>query len=236
MHRHLSYSLGIVVNGSRQLIIGKSRLLIASGDVFMINSNQPHAIEPTMDPQHNYLIVSMDAGWLADQLRCPQPQFYTVIESDLIRKELSVLFDLIIAGNTEFDEGSFVGSLIKELSYMANEKNDQLIWDERIQRAGELLNRRFSENLRLDSIARNSFLSPFHFARLFKKQTGMAPHQYLLDNRLRYARKLLEEQQAVADVAIMSGFYDASHFIRHFSKFYGVTPLEYQQGILTKIE
>jgi hypothetical protein len=125
-----------------------------------------------MDPQHNYLIVSMDAGWLADQLRCPQPQFYTVIESDLIRKELSVLFDLIIAGNTEFDEGSFVGSLIKELSYMANEKNDQLIWDERIQRAGELLNRRFSENLRLDSIARNSFLSPFHLPGCFKSKQG----------------------------------------------------------------
>ena len=105
--------------------------------------------------------------------------------------------------------------------------------DDRLKRIKELLDRFPDTDISLEELANKAFLSMFHFSRLFKKHTGLAPHRYQLDGRIRLGRNLLERQIPVGDVAIMSGFYDTSHFVRHFRQYYGVTPNEFQKGMQT---
>jgi len=121
--------------------------------------------------------------------------------------------------------------LIEEMLLFRKREMPLQLQDKRIEKVKELLDNTITDNISLNTLSDKAAISAFHLARLFKKYTGMAPHQYLLDNRLRCAREMLESSQSVSDIAIAAGFYDTSHFIRHFSNYYGVSPLDYQKGI-----
>lgn len=70
--------------------------------------------------------------------------------------------------------------------------------------------------------------SQFHF--LFKEQTGVTPHQYVLKKRLEMAKQLIEESQlSLAQVAQSSGFASQSSFTQAFSRLYGMPPARYRK-------
>ena len=88
-----------------------------------------------------------------------------------------------------------------------------------------------SEELSLEELARVARLSPFHFSRLFKTGTGLAPHQYVLQCRVEEAKRLLRHSQLeIADIAYRLGFRDQSHFTARFRKIAGATPRQWRQG------
>jgi AraC-like DNA-binding protein len=76
----------------------------------------------------------------------------------------------------------------------------------------------------LTELAQTVGLSTFHAARLFTRETGLAPHAWR--NQLRIVRALpaLRAGASVTDVAMDSGFTDQSHFTRHFKRVFGVPP------------
>ena len=65
--------------------------------------------------------------------------------------------------------------------------------DRRIRRSVELMHTQLDQDLSLKALAAASYLSPFHFARLFKKLTGATPHNYLAGIRATRAQLLLAE-------------------------------------------
>jgi len=74
-------------------------------------------------------------------------------------------------------------------------------------------------------------LSPYHFARLFRASFGLAPYQYVQEQRLLRARRLLQQPSAkVIAVALECGFGDASQFSRAFRRRFGQSPSEYRGG------
>jgi len=79
----------------------------------------------------------------------------------------------------------------------------------------------------LTELAAHVGLSPWHFLREFKKHTGLPPHSWLIQIRLRYARQLLKQGESIVQTAQNSGFSDQSHLNRHFKKAMGVTPAQY---------
>lgn len=83
----------------------------------------------------------------------------------------------------------------------------------------------------LESAARRSGLSPFHFLRLFAKVIGVTPHQYLLRARVRRAARMLAgDERPVTDVAYDSGFGDLSNFVRTFRRAAGVSPRAFRKA------
>lgn len=77
----------------------------------------------------------------------------------------------------------------------------------------------------LADLAAVAGLSPYHFARQFRKTTGVSPHQYVLRARVEEARRLLLEGHAgVAQIAAGVGFCSQSHLTRHVRQILGVTP------------
>lgn len=72
-------------------------------------------------------------------------------------------------------------------------------------------------------------LSPYHFARLFRTSFGMAPYQYVQEQRLLRARRLLQHPAAkITAVALECGFGDHSQFSRAFRKRFGVSPSRFR--------
>nr|WP_245823793.1 AraC family transcriptional regulator [Photobacterium proteolyticum] len=74
------------------------------------------------------------------------------------------------------------------------------------------------------------FLGESQFHYLFKEQTGVTPHQYVLKKRLEMAKQLIEESHlSLAQVAQSSGFASQSSFTQAFSRLYGMPPARYRK-------
>jgi AraC family transcriptional regulator len=84
---------------------------------------------------------------------------------------------------------------------------------------------KLSGDLSLSGMAAAANLSPYHFARSFKRTMGITPHQYALRRRIERAKEmLLETDLPVGDVARRAGFVSPSHFSQQFKRAVGVPP------------
>jgi AraC family transcriptional regulator len=107
--------------------------------------------------------------------------------------------------------------------------------DRRIRRAIELMHAHMSRELPLEEIAAAAFLSPFHFARLFKKLTGASPHAYLAMLRVESAQRLLAETDlSVSEVSARVGYSSPSHFTKAFRQATGLAPRAFRAAIVSR--
>ena len=82
----------------------------------------------------------------------------------------------------------------------------------------------------LEQMAVIARLSPYYFARQFKRATGLPPHQYVVARRVERAKQLLRTGSdfSLAEVAAHAGFSDQSQFSYHFKRVLGVTPGQFR--------
>ena len=90
--------------------------------------------------------------------------------------------------------------------------------------AQEILNRRFREPTSLDELAREAHCSPYHLARVFRRETGRTIHAYLVQLRLREAVERLDRATDLTALALSLGFASHSHFTDAFRRAFGVAP------------
>src|SRR5215510_8470187 len=107
--------------------------------------------------------------------------------------------------------------------------------DRRIRRSIELMHTQLDQDLTLRALAAASYLSPFHFARLFKKLTGTSPHNYLAGIRATRAQLLLAETDLpVTEVGARVGYLSGSHFTKAFRFATGATPREFRKALVSQ--
>jgi AraC family transcriptional regulator len=105
--------------------------------------------------------------------------------------------------------------------------------DRRIRRAVELMHARLEDELSIEELAGAAYLSPFHFARLFKKLTGASPHAYLAALRHARAQKLLAETDlSITEISARVGYSSPSHFTRAFRQATGLTPRAFRSALI----
>jgi AraC family transcriptional regulator len=95
----------------------------------------------------------------------------------------------------------------------------------KLVRALEYIQDQLDADLTVSGIAQAVYLSPYHFAKLFKESTGQSPYQYVVDARVRKAKELLITGKfTISEVAHHVGFADQSHLTRHFKRVFGLPP------------
>jgi AraC family transcriptional regulator len=88
------------------------------------------------------------------------------------------------------------------------------------------------EDLSVDRLAQLVQLSPGHFAALFKRQVGLTPHQYVVQQRLDRACFLLRHTDLpILTIVHQIGLQTQSHFTRLFRQQMGVTPKQYRDRV-----
>jgi AraC-like DNA-binding protein len=93
-----------------------------------------------------------------------------------------------------------------------------------VRRLRVLIDERVATGLTLAAAATLLGVSESHLVRAFRREYGIAPHQYLTGRRVDRARHLLLAGRTVAETAAEVGFYDQAHLSRHFTRMLGVPP------------
>lgn len=96
-------------------------------------------------------------------------------------------------------------------------------------RARDLADRRYSEQVTVDDMARAAGLSRAHFSAEFRRAFGESPHAYLLTRRLERAAALLRTtDRSVLDVCLAVGLRSVGSFTTSFTRVHGMSPTAYR--------
>lgn len=102
----------------------------------------------------------------------------------------------------------------------------------RLRRVLEYVDAHLAENVPLADLATLSGLAFHHFAHAFKDSMGVSPHRFLIERRIARSKSLLATSHlSVAEIALMLGFTDQSHFTEHFRRLTGTTPARYRRNL-----
>jgi AraC family transcriptional regulator len=101
----------------------------------------------------------------------------------------------------------------------------------RVARVHALIMDRLHEPIRLSDLAGAAGLTPYHFARSFRSETGETPLGYVMRLRLERARDLLARTRLpIAEIAAATGFASQAHLTTRFRRSFGVTPARFREG------
>ncbi|MDH4610778.1 AraC family transcriptional regulator [Pseudomonas sp. BN102] len=239
-HVHDGYAIAVIEAGAERYRYRGVDHLAPAGSLALINPDEVH----TGSKGH-------DEGW---RYRVFYPEAAQV-RAVLDELELSVAGLPALRGSVHRDLDLVQGflSLHRLLEGQASALEQQTAWREAllalfrrhaqlpepgmpgreplaVLRAKDLLRERLAEPPSLEELAAAVSLSPFHFARTFRRATGLPPHAWLKQQRLDQARALLKAGCAPGNVAAQLGFADQSHLTRQFKQAYGVAPGEYRNA------
>ena len=101
---------------------------------------------------------------------------------------------------------------------------------ERFQRVLRFIDARLTDSISLRDLAAQACLSPFHFSRAFLAATGISPHRYLTERRIRAAQEMIARgESSLAQIALASGLGSQGSFTRAFRKVTGLTPGQFRE-------
>jgi AraC-like DNA-binding protein len=93
----------------------------------------------------------------------------------------------------------------------------------------EFIRLNLKENISMKNLSEKASMSSASFYRLFKRELGMSPIEFIIGEKIRCAKQLLKNPTIhINEVCYLSGFEDSNYFIRLFKKYEGITPKQYQ--------
>ncbi len=101
-----------------------------------------------------------------------------------------------------------------------------------VDRVRELLADDPAHGWRLEDLSALAGLSRFQLLRQFRTRFGLTPHAYQTVQRLHRAESLLRQGDAIAEVAVATGFADQAHLTRSFKRMRGVAPGTFRSRVL----
>lgn len=117
---------------------------------------------------------------------------------------------------------AFVADILKSASAEKPVSNPEIV---KLKSSIDFMNSEFKRNPTLEEIANKSSLAPNYFHRIFKKNFGLTPLNYMLRLRLEIAIRLLTTtSKSIKEIAYEAGYNNEYYFYRQFKKQYGYSP------------
>jgi AraC-like DNA-binding protein/ligand-binding sensor protein len=158
--------------------------------------------------------AAVDAGASADETFRMNHEFYQKAASTVNIDELCFLLSGIM---NRYIDGMFT---------FAGAKNADVIG-----KAVHYMRRNLERKITLDDVAKNVYLSPTYFSKIFKQEIGESFNTYL--NRMRVEKSkalLLQKDLQLVEIANLLGFEDQSYFTKVFKQIAGVSPNRYRKS------
>lgn len=224
-HNHISvYTIVAILKGNLILNVSDSSIECSSGDTFLLSPYTVHSIQAVTP----YTMLSI----------CIKKNTVNSLDFEGLKKYLTRLLERNFNISDDIKEQilshlTSITSIETQETYDAQKCSSALSTRADINTLKEHLENCPESKMSVEEMASKAFLSKYHFIRNFKQETGLTPHQFQLQNRIRKAQHLLSETDTITEVAVTTGFCDQSHFIKQFEKIVGLTPSDYKQACNT---
>ncbi|WP_085580890.1 MULTISPECIES: AraC family transcriptional regulator [unclassified Pseudomonas] len=239
-HVHDGYVIGMIMAGAQRYRYRGAEHLAGSGTLVLINPDELHTGHKGTDDGWLYRAFYPDTGKILSLLEelelptAPLPAFGATLyrDPDLVAG-FCQLHRLLESPATALQQQTAWREMMMQLlqRHAAVPDAGQPGKEHRaVVRAKELLHAQLAAPPSLEELAAAVNLSPFHFARVFRRATGMPPHTWLMQQRIARARGLLQGGCLPVEVAAQLGFADQSHLSRQFKQVYGVGPAAYRSA------
>jgi AraC-like DNA-binding protein len=228
-HAHSTWTLFIVDDGAIRYDLDRHP---HGSDPSMVTLLPPHVVHdgrPATGRGFRKRVLYLDGGVFGEHLigsAVDRP----IIDDPLLRRRISAVHELLDCADDAFEAESRLAFVIETVRAHLNGRSDDHHWGRSgplAEQLRALLDAHVLETLTLAAAGRLLGASPAHLVRSFTQTFGLAPHAYRLGRRIEIARQQLLDGQPPADVAVSIGFYDQSHFTRHFKRHVGTTPARY---------
>lgn len=245
-HTHERYAVGVIERGALGFFYRGENVVAASGDINLCIPGEMHTGGPLAEDGWTYrmfyiepTVLTRIASEMAGKSReLPFFQLGTICDYQLAHKLRNVHTYLEQhqaqdGAATSLEQETHFTNLLGELicRYSDDPPHEVMAGSEprAVQDVKTYLEQHYAEDVSLADLANLTQLSRYHLLRVFASRTGVPPHAYLRQVRLRRAKDLLSAGCSIAEVAVSTGFNDQSHFTRWLKRLWGVTPGQYQR-------
>ncbi len=207
LHSHTKLCLGIVEEGSVEIQYEDTKKIV-SNSIIVFNPNQLHKMTNIDAKNYYVLFLSNYTNTMIDH----------IVD---FSKELNDTF-LISCKTQDIEElQNIIHKLFNTYTIQTNFSTNKFVQD---------IEKYINENDKLTTSELASLLGydKSYFIRVFKKNFGITPHDYIINERIDTIKnQLLTSENSLSELSQDLGFYDQSHLNKNFKKIFAVSPGKY---------
>ena len=248
-HQHTFYEIYFFLSGNVNYIIEGRNYKLRPGDILFTNRTDIH--KPDIHPGKPYerVVVWISQAYVdlvrdhfnedltacfkdasLHDYRLSRPDSETIMKLRQLCTKISAATQ-----STEPGHQLLVSAYISEfIIYVIRAYYDtpdsikkDITENDKINQIIRYINEHLAEDISLDSIANQFFLSKSYLSRQFKRFTGLSIYQYTMKKRLTVARNMLRSGSSVTNAYLTCGFNDYSNFLKAFKREFGHNPSDY---------
>ena len=233
-HWHEHLELHFIISGSGRIKLGEKIIEVRERACVVSNSNEMHE---GIDGNVTYIYIIIPPEFLGDN--------HVIFESLFYDEKIWKYVDEIYRLHNEFSSVNALG--IKAQTYLllkhliedhSIESLDDAIYQKRLKKLSAInsvikyINDNYSETMSTKTLADMIHISEGHFCSVFKSATGVSTNEYIMNVRIKKAKRLLQySSMNITEISNACGFNDPNYFTRAFKKHLNKTPKQYRSEV-----
>ena len=236
-HAHDQFGIGVIRSGAHRSWSGIGSVEATAGDIITGNPGEVHDGTPVRGGVRGWQMIYFEPDLVMRVAQEDTPGFVEIARPVLHDPALSTRFARLF-GTLAAPRPDALGveeDMVRLLAHVAGRHGNRTprrpAPPPHVARALQRLEEAPQRPATLAELAGLSGVSRYQLLRGFARAVGTTPHAFLVQQRVRLARRLLGRGWRLAEAAVEAGFADQSHMTRAFVRQLGVTPARYRAAV-----
>lgn len=221
------YSVIWVADGQLEVQYEGKKILVKKDEIILLDFRKPHSYKCTSDRLFKWEMVFKGNESEAYYNLITEKWGHKFTMTGKLRETIKKLRQEL---DSSFPQDHNISIRIHAMFCNMISQNEVSV-SPPVKEAMNYIYNHYGEQVQIGEIAEHVSLSRYYFTRLFRKETGRTPNEYLAEIRINFAREMLIEKiLMVSEIAERCGFANTSHFTRFFREKTGQTPAAFRKS------